>query len=213
MDHANISDQCEILIVQEEILVRILSIISLLGSLAGGKTLDAIGRKWTIAFAAIVFQTGAGIMALSPSFGVLMIGRLLAGMGIGFGVMIAPVYIAEIVPAVARGSLTSFPEIFVNFGILLGYISNYSFSGLPPQINWRIMLGVGILPSIFIGFSLFVILESPRWLLMHNRIEEARLVLSKTNSSDKEVEERLKEIQQAASGMMNTKKYNKPLLG
>ncbi|KAA8515289.1 hypothetical protein F0562_018481 [Nyssa sinensis] len=194
-----IQEDLKISEVQQEVLVGILSIVSLLGSLAGGKTSDAIGRKWTMAFAAVVFQAGAGVMALAPSFTVLMIGRLLAGIGIGFGVMIAPVYIAEIAPAVARGSLTSFPEIFINLGILLGYISNYAFSGLPVHINWRIMLAMGILPSVFIGFALFVIPESPRWLVMRNRIDEARSVLLKTNESEREVEERLAEIQLAAN--------------
>ncbi|KAL2932040.1 putative polyol transporter 4 [Bienertia sinuspersici] len=143
-----IQEDLKISNVQIETLVGILSIISLLGSLAGGKTSDIIGRKWTMALAAMVFQIGALIMALAPNFGVLLTGRLFAGVGIGFGVMIAPVYIAEIAPAITRGSLTSFPEIFINFGILLGYISNYAFSGLPSHISWRIMLGVGILPSI-----------------------------------------------------------------
>ncbi|XP_004232838.1 probable polyol transporter 4 isoform X1 [Solanum lycopersicum] len=192
--------------VQEEVLVGILSIVSLLGSLAGGRTSDAIGRKWTMAFAAVVFQSGALIMTLAPDFKVLMIGRFLAGIGIGFGVMIAPVYIAEISPTVARGSFTSFPEIFINLGILLGYVSNYAFSGLSPHINWRVMLGVGILPSVFIGIALFVIPESPRWLVMKNRIDEARLVLLKTNENANEVEERLAEIQQAA-GHVNAEKY------
>lgn len=192
--------------VQEEVLVGILSIISLLGSLAGGKTSDAIGRKWTIALAAIVFQSGAVIMTLAPSFEILMTGRLLAGIGIGFGVMIAPVYIAEIAPSVTRGSLTSFPEIFINLGILLGYISNYAFSGFPAHINWRIMLGVGIIPSVFIGLALFFIPESPRWLVMQNRIEEARCVLAKTNDTASDVEERLAEIQVAA-GFANVERY------
>lgn len=125
-----IQEDLKITEVQEEVLVGILSIVSLFGSLAGGRTSDAIGRKWTMALAAVVFQIGAVIMTLSPSFEVLLIGRLLAGIGIGFGVMIAPVYIAEISPTIARGSLTSFPEVFINFGILLGYVSNYAFSGL-----------------------------------------------------------------------------------
>ncbi|KAH1091136.1 hypothetical protein J1N35_018393 [Gossypium stocksii] len=96
---------------QQEILVGILSIVSLLGSLAGGKTSHTIGRKWTIALACIVFQLGAAIMALAPSYQILMIGRLLAGIRIGFSIMIAPVYIAEISPSIARGSLTSFQYI------------------------------------------------------------------------------------------------------
>ncbi|XP_047337208.1 probable polyol transporter 4 [Impatiens glandulifera] len=184
--------------VQQEVLVGILSVVSLLGSLGGGKTSDAIGRKWTMALAAIVFQTGAVTMTLAPSFNVLMIGRLLAGVGIGFGVMVAPIYIAEISPTVSRGSLTSFPEIFINLGILLGYVSNYVFSGLSPHINWRVMLAVGIIPSVFIGFALLIIPESPRWLVMQNRVEEARSVLLKTIASEPEVEERLDEIKLAA---------------
>lgn len=201
-----IQEDLKISEVQQEVLVGILSIISLLGSLAGGKTSDAIGRKWTIGLAAVIFQTGGAVMALAPSFKVLMIGRLMAGVGIGFGVMIAPVYIAEISPAIARGSLTSFPEIFINFGILLGYISNYAFSRLPSHINWRIMLGVGLIPSLVIAIALFVIPESPRWLVVQNRIEEARAVLLKINESEKEAEEKLQEIQVAA-GSANADKY------
>lgn len=193
-----IQEDLKITEVQEEVLVGILSVVSIFGSLAGGRTSDIIGRKWTMALAALVFQAGAAVMTLAPSFEVLMIGRLLAGVGIGFGVMIAPVYIAEISPTIARGSLTSFPEIFINLGILLGYVSNYAFAGLPAHINWRIMLAVGILPSLFIGCALFIIPESPRWLVMQNRIDEARSVLMKTNENESEVEERLNEIQEAA---------------
>lgn len=201
-----IQEDLKITEVQEEVLVGILSIVSLLGSLVGGRTSDAIGRKWTMGLASIIFQTGAAIMTVAPSFKVLMIGRLFAGVGIGFGVMIAPVYIAEISPTVERGSLTSFPEIFINLGILLGYVSNYAFSGFSSHINWRIMLAVGILPSVFIAFALCIIPESPRWLVVQNRVEEAKAVLMKTNDNDAEVEERLAEIQLAA-GVTNAEKY------
>ncbi|RZC83687.1 hypothetical protein C5167_046474 [Papaver somniferum] len=200
-----IQEDLKITEVQQEVLVGILSIVSLLGSLGGGRTSDAIGRKWTMGLAAVIFQTGALVMTFAPSFAVLMIGRLLAGVGIGFGVMVAPVYIAEISPTIARGSLTSFPEIFINLGILLGYVSNYAFSGFSVHTGWRIMLGVGILPSVFIGFALFVIPESPRWLVLQNRVDEARAVLLKTNDNEAEVEERIAEIL-AAAGFGNADK-------
>lgn len=206
-----IKEDLKITEVQVEILIGILSIVSLLGSLGGGRTSDIIGRKWTMALAAVVFQMGGITMTLAPSYQVLMIGRLLAGIGIGFGVMISPIYIAEISPNLTRGSLTTFPEIFINVGIMLGYVSNYAFSGLSVHISWRVMLAVGILPSVFIGFALFIIPESPRWLVMQNRIDEARSVLLKTNEDEKEVEERLAEIQQAA-GFANSGKYeDKPV--
>ncbi|XP_060209521.1 probable polyol transporter 4 [Lycium barbarum] len=200
-----IQEDLKITEVQQEVLVGVLSIVSLLGSLAGGRTSDAIGRKWTMGLAAVIFQIGAAVMTFAPSFEILMVGRILAGVGIGFGVMIAPVYIAEISPTISRGSLTSFPEIFINLGILLGYVSNYAFSGLSAHISWRIMLAVGILPSVFIGVALFIIPESPRWLVLQNRVEDARSVLMKTNENESEVEERLAEIQLAA-GTSNTEK-------
>uniref|UniRef100_A0A6N2M032 Major facilitator superfamily (MFS) profile domain-containing protein n=1 Tax=Salix viminalis TaxID=40686 RepID=A0A6N2M032_SALVM len=201
-----IHEDLKITEVQEEVLIGCLSILSLFGSLAGGRTSDIIGRKWTMALAAIIFQTGAATMTFAPSFEVLILGRFLAGIGIGFGVMIAPIYIAEISPSVTRGSLTSFPEIFINLGILLGYVSNFAFSGLPEHINWRVMLGVGTLPSLFIGAALFIIPESPRWLVMKNRVDEARAVLLKTIDNEAEVEERLAEILLAA-GTGSTEKY------
>ncbi|XP_039775613.1 probable polyol transporter 4 [Panicum virgatum] len=184
--------------VQQELLVGCLTFISLLGCLAAGRTSDAIGRKWTIGLAAAVFQAGAAIMTFSPSFAMLMAGRLLAGIGIGFAVMVAPVYISEISPAMMRGSFASFPEIFGSLGILLGYVSNLVFAGLPDGINWRVMLGAGILPSISIVFVLLVIPESPRWLVMQSRAGDARAVLLKVTDSEEEAEARLAEIEMAA---------------
>ncbi|XP_071682928.1 probable polyol transporter 4 [Lolium perenne] len=184
--------------VQQEVLVGCLSFISLLGSLAAGRTSDAIGRKWTIGLAAAIFQVGALVMTLASSFAVLMAGRLLAGIGIGFGLMVAPVYISEISPAALRGSLASFPEIFISLGILLGYVSNLAFAGLPDHINWRVMLAAGILPSISIAFVLTVIPESPRWLVMQGRTGDARAVLLKVAETEEEAEERLGEIEESA---------------
>ncbi|KAI4319792.1 hypothetical protein MLD38_033350 [Melastoma candidum] len=194
-----IQEDLKITEVQVEFFVGFVSFASLIGSLGGGKTADLIGRKWTMGLALVVFQAGNLIMTVAWSFEVLMVGRLLSGIGVGFGFVAAIVYIAEISPAVSRGSLTSFPEIFINFGILLGYVSNYAFSGLPINLSWRIMLGVGILPSVLLGVALFVIPESPRWLMMQNRIDDARLVLSETLETENEVDDWLVEIKLATN--------------
>jgi len=192
-----IHENLKITEVQKEVLVGCLSIASIIGSLIGGKTPDVIGRKWTMEIGAIVFQIGGFITTIAPSFSMLMAGRLLSGVGIGLGATVMRVYIAEISPASSRGFLTSFPETYINLGILLGYVSNYSFSGLPININWRIMLALGIFPSVIIGFALFGIPESPRWLVLQNKVEEARSILIRTIGDEKEVKERLAEIQQA----------------
>ncbi|PKI44415.1 hypothetical protein CRG98_035200 [Punica granatum] len=182
-----------------EVLVGILNVSSLIGSLASGKTSDCIGRRYTIAVAAATFLVGALLMGLAPSYPFLMAGRVVAGVGVGYSLMIAPVYTAEISPALSRGLLTSLPEFFIVIGILLGYISNYALAGLPGHINWRIMLGLAALPAIIIGFGIVLMPESPRWLVMNGRVREAKEVLIRTSSCVMEAEMRLREITMAAA--------------
>ncbi|XP_043710104.1 polyol transporter 5-like [Telopea speciosissima] len=180
-----------------EILVGIINVCSLLGSAVAGRTSDWIGRRYTIVFASVIFFVGALLMGLAPNFAWLMVGRIVAGIGVGFALMIAPVYTAEIAPATARGFLTSFPEVFVNAGVLLGYISNYCFARLPEHLSWRLMLGVGGIPSVLLAFGILILPESPRWLVIQGQLGEARRVLIKTCDSKEEAEFRLAEIKTA----------------
>ncbi|KAF7153328.1 hypothetical protein RHSIM_Rhsim01G0095100 [Rhododendron simsii] len=115
-----IKDNLKISSTQVEILVGSLNVCSLIGSFAAGATSDRIGRRYTIVVAAATFLLGALLMGLAPSYPFLMAGRVVAGIGVGYSLMIAPVYTAEISPAMTRGFLTSLPEVFINIGILLG---------------------------------------------------------------------------------------------
>jgi len=185
--------------VQVEILVGSLNVCSLIGSLASGKTSDWIGRRYTIMVAAATFLIGAILMGLAPSFPFLMAGRVVAGIGVGYSLMISPVYVAELSPALTRGFLTSLPEVFISVGILLGYVSNYAFAGLPNGINWRLMLGLAALPAIAVALGVLGMPESPRWLVVKGRFEEAKQVLIRTSENKGEAELRLAEIQEAAA--------------
>jgi len=180
-----------------EILAGIINIFSLVGSLAAGRTSDWIGRRYTMVLAAATFFAGALIMGLAPGYGILMLGRFVAGVGVGYALMIAPVYTAEVAPTSARGLLTSFPEVFINTGVLLGYVSNYAFHGLPVHLSWRVMFLVGAVPPLFLALGVLAMPESPRWLVMQGRIGDARRVLAKTSDSPAEAEERLADIKKA----------------
>ena len=96
---------------QVEILVGILNLYCLIGSAAAGRTSDWIGRRYTIVLAGAIFFTGALLMGFSTNYAFLMFGRFVAGIGVGYALMIAPVYTAEVSPASSRGFLTSFPEV------------------------------------------------------------------------------------------------------
>ncbi|KAJ1378857.1 Sugar/inositol transporter [Sesbania bispinosa] len=185
--------------VQIEILMGIINLYSLIGSCLAGRTSDWIGRRYTIVFAGAIFFAGALLMGFSPNYAFLMFGRrFVAGIGIGYALMIAPVYTAEVSPASSRGFLTSFPEVFINGGILLGYISNYAFSKMSLHLGWRMMLGIGAIPSVILGVGVLAMPESPRWLVMRGHLGDARKVLNRTSDSKEEAQQRLADIKRAA---------------
>ncbi|EFJ26652.1 hypothetical protein SELMODRAFT_148545 [Selaginella moellendorffii] len=190
-----IKDDFKLNSVQQEILVGILNLVSLVGGLMAGKLADAVGRRKTMATASVIFFVGALLMALSPSYPVLMGGRVLSGIGVGFAMIIAPVYTAELSPPGSRGSLVSFAEVFINTGILVGYVANFALSPLPQWLGWRLMLGLGAVPAVFLACAVLVMPESPRWLVMQGRVSQAKTVLIRTCGGNKgEAESRLTAI-------------------
>jgi MFS family permease len=104
--------------VQVGLLVGTLNWYSLVGSAAAGVTSDWIGRRYTIVVAGAVFFAGALLMGFSTNYAFLMVARFVAGIGVGFALMIAPVYTAEVSPASSRGFLTSFPEVSIHIRFL-----------------------------------------------------------------------------------------------
>ncbi|KAJ0009763.1 hypothetical protein Pint_34599 [Pistacia integerrima] len=184
--------------VQVEVLVGILNLYLLLGSAAAGRTSDWIGRRYTIVLSGAIFFAGALLMGFATNYAFLMVGRFVAGIGVGYALMIAPVYTAEVSPASSRGFLTSFPEVFINAGILLGYVSNYAFSKLSLHLGWRMMLGIGAIPSVLLTVGVLAMPESPRWLVMQGRLGDARKVLNRTSDSKDEAALRLADIKEAA---------------
>ncbi|KAK4710223.1 hypothetical protein R3W88_004736 [Solanum pinnatisectum] len=171
-----------------EVPAGMLNLCALVGSLSAGRTSDYIGRRYTIVIASVIFLCGSVLMGYGPSYVVLLVGRCIAGVGVGFALMIAPVYSAEVSSPSTRGFL---------IGILLGYLSNYIFSGLPLRLGWRIMLGIAAIPSLFLAIGILRMPESPRWLIMKGSLGEAKEIMHKVSNDPEEAEFRLREIKKA----------------
>lgn len=91
----------------------------------------------------------------------------------------SPMYIAEISPAKIRGKMVALQQFNVVTGILIAFLSNYLIAKTGLENSWRWMLGVETLPAVLFFILLFTIPRSPRWLVMHHRIEEAEGVLER----------------------------------
>ncbi|KAL6639302.1 hypothetical protein ACP70R_023032 [Stipagrostis hirtigluma subsp. patula] len=189
----------EITDVQLEILMGIIYLYSFVGSFPAGWMSDWIGRRHTIACTAGIFIVGALLKGFAVNYAMLMAGQFVAGIGVAYAVTVVPMYNAEISPASDRGFLTSFPETFANLGVLLGYVSNYAFSGLPLYLgSWRVMLGLGGAPSVLLAVMVLGMPESPRWLVMKGRLADAKAVLAKITGTPEEAADRLADIKEAA---------------
>eukprot|EP00049_Salpingoeca_infusionum_P006999 m.113861 g.113861 ORF g.113861 m.113861 type:complete len:585 (-) comp13529_c0_seq2:2087-3841(-) len=188
---------------QVELMVGILNFVGSFGGLIAGKLSDMVGRKRTVALACAIFILGTALMAFAGQYSVLMAGRIITGIGVGCGLTVAPLYMAELSPKRVRGALVSFNEVAINLGILLGYIGGYAFADLecilqPDHKAWRWMLGVGIIPPLIILLALFIMPESPRWLVQHGQCASALTVLQRT-CGEREAKTALAAIQSETS--------------
>ncbi|RLM57816.1 polyol transporter 5-like [Panicum miliaceum] len=185
--------------VQVEVLTGSMNLFMLVSVLGAGWAADLLGRRGTLVLANAFLTAGALAMSAGGSYAALMAARFVTSVGVGFARIVAPVYIAEISPASTRGVLSSLLDMFVNVGILLSYVSNYAFAGLPAHLGWRVMFAAGALPTVFLAAGVLAMPESPRWLVMRGRHGEAHAVLARTSDTPAEADLRLEEIKQAVS--------------
>ncbi len=144
---------------------------ALVGSLIAGMLGDAIGRKRTMLLAGALFTLGAAVQSLAPGELVLVVGRLVIGIGVGVAAVAAPLYAAELAPASLRGRFISSYQLAITIGIFLAYLVNAHLSA---SGNWRLMLGAAAIPGLALFVVALVAPESPRWLMMKLRRAEAR---------------------------------------
>ncbi|TDZ77266.1 D-xylose-proton symporter [Mycobacteroides salmoniphilum] len=159
-----------------------------LGAMTAGRVADRIGRVAVMKFAAALFLLSAIGAGLSPNIELLVIFRVIGGVGVGVASLIAPAYIAETSPSNIRGRLGSLQQLAIVTGIfssltidwLLAHLAGGSRSelwlGLPA---WRWMFLAMALPALIYGALAFTIPESPRYLVATHRIPEARTVLTR----------------------------------
>ncbi|XP_030536465.1 inositol transporter 1 isoform X2 [Rhodamnia argentea] len=167
----------------QETIVSMALVGAMIGAASGGWINDSYGRKKATLLADVVFAVGAVVMAAAPDPYVLIVGRLLVGLGVGVASVTAPVYIAEASPSEIRGGLVSTNVLMITGGQFLSYLINLAFTEVPG--TWRWMLGVSGVPAV-IQFSLMLFLpESPRWLFIKDDKTKAIAVLSKIYSPDR----------------------------
>ncbi|KAH6788323.1 inositol transporter 4 [Perilla frutescens var. frutescens] len=171
----------------QETIVSMAVLGAIFGAAAGGLINDKFGRRISIMVADVLFLVGAIVMALAPAPWVIIIGRILVGLGVGMASMTAPLYISEASPHRIRGALVSTNGFLITGGQFLSYLINLAFTRVSG--NWRWMLGVAGVPALVQLVLMMSLPESPRWLFVNGKEEEARSILEKIYPAEEVVHE------------------------
>jgi MFS transporter, SP family, arabinose:H+ symporter len=166
------------------LVAAIFEVGAMVGTFVTSYIADKFGRKKSLQFAAVSFVLSSILVAFSHSTFELTFWRFVQGVGVGAASVLSPMYIAEISPAKIRGKLVAFNQLSIVLGILLASISNFYYGDPNDAESWRWMFGSALLPSVLFLVGLFVIPESPRWLMKMSKKETATSVLKKIGDAD-----------------------------
>lgn len=150
---------------------------AIFGSGFSGPLSEKLGRRRLVFIISIIFIVGTLVLALAPTVEIVVLGRFIIGLAVGGSTAIVPVYLSELAPTDARGSLSSLNQLMITIGILSSFLVNYALS---PFDAWRWMLGLAVVPSLILMIGVIFMPESPRWLLEKRGEKAARDVMKLT---------------------------------
>lgn len=165
---------------------------AVIGAAFSGALADRFGRKKVIVATAFLFAIGSFGAAFAPGVAAIIVFRMIIGMAIGVASYTAPLYISEISPPEARGALVSLNQLMITCGIVVSYLVDLLLA--LGKNEWRWMFGIGALPAVILILGMIALSESPRWLVGHNRIKEARDALGRIIPAEK-IDGEIKNIQ------------------
>ena len=167
---------------------------SIIGVATAGVLSDRFGRKKAMLFSAFMFSLSAIGCAICKGFTGLVVYRIIGGVGIGVVSIVSPIYISEVAMASRRGTLVSLYQLAITVGFLLAYFVNFQILGVAESGErlssgwantlfvdeyWRGMLGSETLPALLFFFIIFLIPESPRWLIVKGQGDRAAAILQR----------------------------------
>ncbi|KAM3417837.1 hypothetical protein BST61_g6058 [Cercospora zeina] len=165
------------------LVTSILSAGTFFGAIIAGDVADFIGRKWTVIVGCLIYVLGVIIQMITgvggDALGVIVAGRLIAGIGVGFESAIVILYMSEICPKKVRGALVAGYQFCITIGLLLASCVNYAVRTRTDQSEYRIPIGIQFAWGVILGGGLLFLPDSPRYFVKRGRVEQARSALAR----------------------------------
>jgi len=150
----------------------------ILGCFTAGRLTDRYGRKKLLLLVAILFSITSIATAIAPSFTVFVSARFLGGLAVGGVSLLSPMYVSEVSPPSIRGRMGTLYQMSIVIGIIVSYGINFLLRNTSAN-NWRWMFLTGVVPSAVFLFFILLAPESPRFLALTGKTDEAFAVLER----------------------------------
>lgn len=164
---------------KQSLLTSILSAGEFFGAIVAGDIADFIGRRWTIITGCVIFTIGGILETASTGLGLMVAGRLICGLGIGFISAIVILYMSEICPKNVRGALVASYQFCITIGILLANCVVYATQDRRDTGSYRIPVAIQFLWAIILGTGLAILPDSPRYFVKQGQLEKAASALAR----------------------------------
>lgn len=160
-----------------------LYLAGLVASLVASPITRNYGRRISIVCGGISFLIGATLNAAAINLAMLLLGRIMLGVGIGFGNQAVPLYLSEMAPTHLRGGLNMMFQLATTLGIFTANMINYG-TGKLPSWGWRLSLGLAAFPALLMTVGGLLLPETPNSLIERGLHQKGRKVLEKTRGTE-----------------------------
>ncbi|KUI57707.1 High-affinity glucose transporter [Cytospora mali] len=169
--------------VQTGVVVSLFTGGAFFGAMFAGPVGDYLGRRWTIFLGALIFIIGGTFQTAAQTLHWLWGGRAIAGLGVGFLVMIIPIYQGEIAHPSIRGRVTALQQFMLGIGSFVAGWLSYGTFPIKSSAAYRVPLAIQILPAVVLAALILGFPESPRWLIDHGRPEDGLKTLARLHAN------------------------------
>jgi sugar porter (SP) family MFS transporter len=163
---------------EKSLITSILSLGTFVGALSAGTLADVLGRRRSILLSCWVFSAGVAMQTAATTIDLLVVGRVVTGLGVGVVSSVVIVHVSEIAPRRVRGTLVSLYQFAITMGLFISSLVDQATHSRQDLSCYRIPIPLILVWAGTLALGLFLLPESPRWLIMKGRVAEAALALS-----------------------------------
>ncbi|CAN6310421.1 unnamed protein product [Urochloa humidicola] len=161
-----------------------LYLAALVASFLVASVARSLGRKWSMFGGGVSFLAGAALNAAAQNVAMLIVGRILLGVGVGFAGLSIPIYLSEMAPHRLRGTLNIGLQLMITVGIFSANLVNYGAAKIRGGWGWRLSLGLAAVPAVIITAGSLFLPDTPNSLIARGYHHEARRVLRRIRGTD-----------------------------